>query len=246
MAQQAMTESSYAALAARLSEILKLQSPPLAITFSQIAPAAIPRFEGAMPPPTPDGRTGKVAAGCVFWVKAADRTFTTVPEDHGNCSVGSLTHGLKTTDEAAAGDDVAELVGSGWLAKSILPEIPMVKQRPDYITYGPLRETMLEPDVVFMRLNAKQAMMLRDALPELRFEGKPQCHIIALAMEHNEIAISVGCMLSRVRTGMANSEMTCALPAKRLAEVIERLATSCAVDNAVAEYASEDTRRFRV
>jgi len=43
----------------------------------------------------------------VFWMKAADRTFGTVAEDHGNCSVGSVTHGFKTLDEVAGNSDVA-------------------------------------------------------------------------------------------------------------------------------------------
>jgi len=75
-------------------------------------------------------------------------------------------------------------------------------------------------------------------------EGKPQCHIIAIAKEQQEVAASVGCMLSRVRTGLPNSQMTCAIPARRLAEVVERLKTTCAADTTVAAYAAEDARRF--
>ena len=56
-------------------------------------------------------------------------------------------------------------------------------------------------------------MLLHDAWRGLRFEGKPQCHIIPIAKESGEIAVSVGCMLSRVRTGMSNNEVTCAIPA---------------------------------
>ena len=37
-----------------------------------------------MPAPTADGRTGRVPAGCVFWIRGAERSFTTVAEDHGN------------------------------------------------------------------------------------------------------------------------------------------------------------------
>jgi uncharacterized protein (DUF169 family) len=58
------------------------------------------------------------------------------------------------------------------------------------------------------------------------------------------VAVSVGCMLSRVRTGMSNSEMTCAIPARRLAEVIDRLKRTSEADTAVAAYASRDARRF--
>ncbi len=243
-----MTVETYRSLGVKLSDLLKLQSPPLAIGFSMEAPEGVAAFEGPLPEPTADGRTGKVAAGCVFWMKATERRFTTVPEDHGNCSVGSMTHGFKTLEAAASKSDVATLVASGWVNEALFPQIPVVKQRYNYVTYGPLAETpedpAAEPDVVFLRLNAKQAMLLSDALPDLRFEGKPQCHIIPMAKEQNEIAVSVGCMLSRVRTEMGNSEMTCAIPAKRLAEVVQKLDNACAADNAVARYASEDASRF--
>ena len=239
-----MTISDWKGLASELGELLKLQSPPLAITFSNAAPAGVSRFEAATPEPMPDGRTGKVPAGCVFWVEAADKTFTTLPEDHGNCSVGSLTHGLKTLEEVAGNSDVAALLDSGWVTMDVVPQIPMVKGRFEFITYGPLAETAADPDVVFLRLNAKQVMVLHDAMPGLKFEGKPQCHIIPMAKENNDVAVSVGCMLSRVRTNLPNGEMTCAIPAARLREVVERLKATVSADLAVAAYASRDAQRF--
>lgn len=231
-------------LAGELRTLLSLEHAPLAITFSQTAPAGVPAYEGAMPAPTPDGRTGKVSAGCVFWIKAADRTFTTEPADHGNCSVGSMTHGLKTMAEVAGNGDVAALLASGWVTLDMVPQIPVVTQRPNFITYGPLHETGQAPDVVLLRLNPKQVMVLHDALPDMRMEGKPQCHIIAMAKESNAVAASVGCMLSRVRTGLPNSQMTCAIPARRLDEVVRRLRQTGQADNTVAAYAAEDARRF--
>jgi uncharacterized protein (DUF169 family) len=155
-----------------------------------------------------------------------------------------MTHGLKTMEEVAGNADVAALLESGWVTMDMVPRIPVVTQRPNFITYGPLQETPVDPDVVLMRLNPKQVMVLHDAIPEMRMEGKPQCHIIAIAKEHQEVAASVGCMLSRVRTGLPNSQMTCAIPAQRLAEVVARLATTCQADTAVAAYAAQDGRRF--
>jgi uncharacterized protein (DUF169 family) len=87
-------------------------------------------------------------------------------------------------------------------------------------------------------------MTISDAVPELRIEGKPQCHIVPLAAQHGEIAASVGCALSRVRTGMKPHEMTCAIPAGRLPEFVEALRATVAADSAVATYAGEDKRRF--
>jgi len=51
--------------------------------------------------------------------------------------------------------------------------------------------------VVLLRVNARQLMVLSDALPGLSIQGKPQCHIVALAKEHGVPAASVGCALSR-------------------------------------------------
>lgn len=234
----------YKAAAATLTDLLSLDSPPLAITFTQAEPAGVARYAGAMPAPTPDGRTGKEAAGCVFWMKAAKATFHTCASDHANCSVGSLTHGFIPLEVAATREDVQAMCSVKWVTPEMFPGIPVIKQKPQCVVYGPLADTPIDPDVVFLRIIGKQAMMLHDAVQDIRFEGKPQCHIIPLAKEHNQIALSVGCMASRTRTGMSNSEMTCAIPVGKLADLLERLADSCAADKAIAAYAAQDARRF--
>lgn len=230
--------------AAALTAALHLTTPPIAITFSGSAPAGVVPFDTPMPEPTPDGRTGRVPAGCVFWTKAVDRTFTTVAADHGNCSVGSLTHGFATLDEVAGHGDVAALLESGWVTMDMVPEIPVVADRPEMVIYGPLAETPVDPDVVLIRVNGKQLMVLADALPGLRIDGKPQCHIVAVAKQQGEVAVSVGCMLSRTRTGMRSEEMTCAIPGSRLQDVVARVQATAATDAIVASYAAEDARRF--
>ena len=182
-----MTTEEYHVVATELSSTLGLKNAPLAISFSQEAPDGVDDYYDApMPEPTVDGRTGRVPAGCVFWIKAQDRSFTTVAEDHGNCSVGCVTHGLKTLEEVANNSDVACLVDAGWVSPEVFPQIPTVKGSPKYVTYGPLGETILEPDIVLLRLNGKQAMIMSDAIPEIAFQGKPQCHIIAMAKEQNQ------------------------------------------------------------
>lgn len=239
-----MAATDYKKLADDLIATLGLQNEPLAITFSQEAPPGVEPFTDPMPKALEDGRTGRVPAGCVFWMKAAGRTFTTVAEDHANCSVGSVTHGFKSLVEVSEKSDIGALVGAGWVTKELFPNLPVVKARYRFVTYGPLRRTPIDPDVVFLRLNAKQAMTVSDAFPDLRFEGKPQCHIIPIAKEHHQVTVSVGCMLSRVRTGLPNTEMACAIPGPRLAEVVQKIKTTGVIDGTVANYASEDARRF--
>lgn len=229
---------------AALTAALQLRTPPIAITFSGSAPAGVAPFDAPMPKPTSDGRTGRVSAGCVFWTKAVERTFSTVAADHGNCSVGSLTHGFATLDEVADRADVAALLESGWVTMAMIPGIPVVVDRPAFVTYGPLAETPVDPDVVLIRINGKQLMVLTDALPGLRIEGKPQCHIVAVAKQQGEVAVSVGCMLSRTRTAMPSAEMTCAIPAGRLEDLVDRIQATATTDATVALYAAQDARRF--
>ena len=232
-------------MAERLVDLLGLSTPPLAITFCEAIPEGVPAWQGNYPAPTEDGRTGAVPAGCVFWIEGLKRTFATNASDHGNCSVGSLTHGLIGLEEAATRSDVKAVCEAGWVDPEVFPQIPTVRAPGSAIVYGPLADSRIDPDVVFLRLVGKQVMQLHAAIPSLRFEGKPQCHIIAIAKEAGEVAVSVGCMLSRVRTGIPNHEVTCAMPGKELASILTALERSCEADRIVARYASEDSERFR-
>jgi uncharacterized protein (DUF169 family) len=239
-----MSHSCFESWHLDLQELLGLAVPPVAIAFISHVPAGIERIQRTTPPRTADGRTGAVAASCVFWIEGTRGVFATEAEDHGNCSVGSLTHGFKTMEEIAQNADVAALCETGWVTPEAVAKVAVVREKPTSIVYGPLRDMPVEPSVILLRLNGKQQMLLHDAWRGLRFEGKPQCHIIPIAKESGELAVSVGCMLSRVRTGMSNNEVTCAIPASRMSLLIERLRAARAADNAVAAYAAEDSKRF--
>jgi uncharacterized protein (DUF169 family) len=241
----AMT-TDWAGLATRLQDVLHLATPPVAIGFADAPPAGVAAFDAPLSEPAADGRKGRVPAGCVFWVHGGKRTFSTVAEDHGNCSVGRFTHGFASLEEVAGNDDVATLLASGWVSEAAVGTIPSVSERPGAVTYGPLAETpeSIDPDVVLLRVNGRQMMVLSDAIPTLSIQGKPQCHIVALAKDQGIPAASVGCALSRARTGMTPEEMTCALPAKDLAEFVAAIESAASIDTEVAKYAAADARRF--
>jgi uncharacterized protein (DUF169 family) len=239
-----MDNPSWPELADALTRTLELTTPPIAITFSDAPPEGVDAYTGPKPPPAPDGRTGPVPAGCVFWTKAVDRSFSTVASDHANCSVGTLTHGFAGLEEVAGNSDVAALLESGWVTMDQVPEIPVVRARTGAVTYGPLKDTSRTPDVVLVRIRAGQLMLLADAVPDLEIGGKPQCRVVALAKEQGEVAASLGCTLSRTRTGQRDDEMTCAIPGGRLAEVVSRVAETARIDAVAESYASADISRF--
>jgi uncharacterized protein (DUF169 family) len=128
-------------------------------------------------------------------------------------------------------------------SESDFGEIPAVDSPPGAVTYEPLGESR-HGDVVLVRLHTAGLMTLLDAWPDLIIEGKPQCHIVALARQHGRIAASLGCALSRVRTGIPATEGTAAIPLELLEELIERLTTTAKANAAVARYAGTDSARF--
>jgi uncharacterized protein (DUF169 family) len=231
-------------LAQRLRVALRLGAPPIAIRFEAKDASAVPPFGVAPPAPNESGRTGSVPAGCVFWIRATERTFATNALDHANCSVGSLTHGWIDLPQAASRDDVAAVLAAGWVDEAAVGSLPRVRERPASIVYGPLAEATSTPDVVLVRIDGLALMTLHGAVPDLRIEGRPQCHIVALAKEDGAVAASVGCALSRARTGMPPSEMSCVIPGARLRDVVEGLEAAAALDKQMASYAAGDARRF--
>src|SRR5437868_2609005 len=105
-----------------LQTLLGLSISPVGIAFLNYVPDGARRITRAMPRATADGRTGAVAASCVFWIEGTQGIFVTLAEDHGNCSVGSLTHGFRTMAEIAHNADVAALCEAGWVTPQAVAE----------------------------------------------------------------------------------------------------------------------------
>lgn len=224
-------------IAASLTSLLGLEYQPVAITFHDRVPnGGTKYFDGAMSTPTEDGRSGRVAAPCVFWIHGHESTFATLPADHGNCSVGQFTHGLAEAADIVDNADVAALLEVGWVTLEAFADVAHRSRRPAAISYGPLGEAESVPDVVLLRVSPKQMMEIADAVP-VEWSGKPQCQILPRAADRKVIAASMGCALSRARTGMADDELTCAVPGERIEELAEALVSVCSADAAVTEYA---------
>lgn len=180
----------------------------------------------------------------MFWIKGAHAQYVTRADDHANCSVGSLTHGFRSLPEVAANDDVRALLASGWVDEAGVSALPVVPRGTDTVAYAPLATASFPPQVVLVRLNARGLMTVKSAVPELPVEGKPQCHIVAMAKNQQRAAASVGCALSRARTGLRVDELTCVFPAATLPTLIVELEHHAALDSSMARYAGADAQRF--
>jgi uncharacterized protein (DUF169 family) len=235
---------SFAAQSDALTNLLGLEHSPIAITFHDEVPNnGVPRFAEPMSEPTEDGRSGRAAAPCVFWMHGHDHTFDTVAEDHGNCSVGRFTHGFADASEIIDKNDVAALLDVGWVTMEAFAGVAALSRRPKGVRYGPLAEAKTIPDVVLLRVSPRQMMEINDAV-EVEWSGKPQCQILPRAADTGVIAASMGCALSRARTGMGDDELTVAVPGGRIQELVGALRDVCRADEMVAVYAEADLARF--
>ncbi len=222
--------STLAAVAQELVELLGLEHPPVAVSLSK------------SPVTTPDIAVAAQPAGCCFWALGETRKLQTTPHDHAHCSIGSYTHGLIGLQAAASAPDTAALVGSGWVTATDLTGAPSLPFAPASITYGPLAHADT-PDVVLVRLTPLSLMALQSACPGLRLVTKPQCQIVPLAFG-GTVSVSPGCAVSRIRADLPAGELTCALPASKLALIVDQLRRSTSADRVVAEYAAADRASF--
>jgi uncharacterized protein (DUF169 family) len=235
---------TYSALSDSLTNLLGLVHSPIAITFHDELPDDdVPRFDEPMSQPTEDGRIGRAAAPCVFWMHAHQRTFDTLAEDHGNCSVGRFTHGFAEATDILDKSDVAALLDVGWVTTEAFAGVAAMARRPKGVRYGPLAQATSDPDLVLIRVSPRQMMEINDAV-EVDWSGKPQCQILPKAAEQGVIAVSMGCALSRARTGMGDDELTVAVPGHRVAELVAALQPVTTADAAVVGYAMADLARF--
>ncbi len=173
------------------------------------------------------------------------------PEDHANCSVGSYTHGFVSMADAATRGDVARARRGGLgHARGDFPTIPAVEATRARSPTGrsPRRR---HGDVVLRaaaRGRADDAAATRGRTCVI--EGKPQCHIVAIAKEQGRLAASVGCALSAgPAPACGAAEATCrACPVARARRARRPRLESRRASRTrpVARYAGADAARFAV
>jgi uncharacterized protein (DUF169 family) len=204
-----------------LESLLQLSSKPISITFRAEAPSGVSRVATREP------------AGCGYWRRAAaGEVFYTAADDHKLCPVGAHTHNVALNPAEAKELEglVGTMVGLEYLTMDDVARIPRRAEPFGVAVYAPLERAPLPPDVVLVRGNARQLMLLAEAAqsagagsdsPAL---GRPTCAVLPQALNSGRTAASFGCIGNRVYTGAADDEAYFAIPGARLAAVEERLA----------------------
>lgn len=204
----------------RLTELLGLHTPPVAVTFAAAAPAGIARVSRPGP------------AGCAYWKQAAEgAVFYTEAADHFNCPVGAYTHGVGLPPERAKELEgvVGTMVGLQYIRMEEVGALPRRKEPFRVAIYAPLAEAPAPPDVVLVRGRARQIMLVAEAARAAGLEGdraamgRPACAMIPAVLDGPGGLTSLGCIGNRVYTGMGDDELYFTIPGGKVGLVVERL-----------------------
>ena len=204
-----------------LSELLQLSSEPVAISFVDRAPAGVPHVAAAEP------------AGCGYWRRAAaGEVFFTNPDDHKGCPVGAHTHNVPLTPAEHEGlmGLVQTMVGLSYLKMEEVPHIPRRKTPMQVAVYAPLASAPIPADVVLVRGNARQLMLLAEASQAAGVAathatmGRPTCAVLPEAINSDLTSASFGCIGNRVYTGAGENDAYFAIPGSKLQQVEDSLA----------------------
>jgi uncharacterized protein (DUF169 family) len=203
-----------------LESLLGLGSPPIAIAFRDRAPEGVERI------------APRALAGCGYWTLASSgKVFYTEAADHYGCPIGMHTHNVEMP--AASADELRGLIGTmvqiGYLRESDIPQIPHRTEPFGVAVYAPLAASPCAPDLVLLRGNARQMMLVAEAAQSAGVAGtrpalgRPTCAVLPDAIASQRTSVSFGCVGNRVYTGLPDDEAYVALPASRLEEVLSAL-----------------------
>jgi uncharacterized protein (DUF169 family) len=208
--------------AKQLQDLLELKWPPISITFRQEAPAGIPKISESAP------------SGCAYWKLAAQgQVFYTEASDHFGCPIGAYTHGVILPP--AQGKELEVMLEMMVCLNYLkIEEVPAIPRREDpfgVAVYAPLAEAPFEPDVVIVRGNAKQMMLLAEAFNATGLSnsnvimGRPTCAMIPAVLKTHQSAMSLGCIGNRVYNDLGDEELYLAMSRSQLTTVVEELSS---------------------
>lgn len=207
-------------LSSRLTDVLSLTAPPIALSFVAERPPDVP------------GYSEQVPSACSFWRAAEQRTFYADAAQHHNCPIGTMVMGFELTPEVESklGELVGGMCAQNYLTPDEPPNIPTMSQGHAGIVYGPLAEQDAAPDVVLLWVTPQQAMLANEAMGTANWTagqpvatGRPGCAALPLSVSQGAPVMSFGCAGMRTFTRIADDLLLIAVPGSKLADFAEAL-----------------------
>ena len=220
--KSAVKKHKYAIIANDLKDALKLESSPVAISFSTEAPEGIEQLKGEIR-----------LCQMLDKVRFDGDVFYTTSANH-KCDGGSGSCGMKEMNERIkTGEFLCKmgLFGSNMAAKRFIASNPRIEYGTvKIVSFLPLEKVTFEPDVVVLVCNAKQGMLITEAFAyetgkrTLGLTGPPICSsIVAAPYLTGELTYSFGDHGARKYMKTKDEDVFVGIPAELLTCINDNL-----------------------
>jgi uncharacterized protein (DUF169 family) len=231
----------YQDLTNRFVSALQLRHMPVGLAFVESLPEQVQHTAARVP------------SACTFWRLAEQGIFYADAEDHKQCPIGMMTMGFQMpeSDQQRAQELVQTMANVHYFSPAEVSALPVVQKPHQYIIYGRMDQISVPVDVVLCILDTQQAMLAAEALGQVNWLqggqsafGRPTCGIIPRTLHTGETSMSFGCVGARTYVELTPSEAVLTIPAQRFAELVERLETIVAANNALAPFHQQQKATF--
>ena len=220
-----------ATIAKQLTEDLDLGQSPIQVSYLDAPPKGVPEHPGGSP------------SVCTFFAEGRRKAFWVDLQGHDACEIGAFVLGM--APEGALGERLMSTVRmmqkEGYLAPGDEGKIPRNQTPPKYVAYGPLGSLPVPPTNVLLFAKPRSAMLAMEASSgPVPVNGRPMCAVVPTLNNGAPVAVSIGCIGSRIYTQMNDDQMVVGIRGDFLGEFARRLRTIRHANQVVAD---EDHRR---
>lgn len=218
-------------LARQLTADLGLTEAPVQVSYLDAPPAGVAQHPEGAP------------SVCTYFAEGRTKSFYAALPAHEACEVGGFVLGVKP--EGEFGSRLMATVGmmqkAGYLAVGEEGKIPRNAQPPKFVAYGPLGSLPVPPTNVLLFAKPSSAMLAMEAAGgPVPVNGRPMCAVVPTLNNGAGVAISIGCVGSRIFTHMSDDQMIVGIRGDHLDAFAHRLRTIVAANAAVG---AEDHHR---
>jgi len=223
-------------VARQLTRQLGLELPPVQVSYLDHPPKGIPEHPGGVP------------SVCTFFAFGTRSAFYAGLPKHEDCEIGAFVLGIPP--EGAVGGRLMATIGEmqkeGYLNPGEEATVPHNPVAPRFVAYGPLGTLPVAPTGVLLFTNPHGAMLAAEAAgsaPDVwavPMNGRPMCAIMPILNQGSPVALSLGCVGSRIYTDLGVDKMVVGVKGDRLTAFAKKLDRIVRANELVR---SEDTAR---
>jgi uncharacterized protein (DUF169 family) len=185
-------------IAKQLTDDLELDRPPVQISYLDAPPEGVDVHPGGAP------------SVCTFFAEGTVRPFYAGLQEHEACEVGAFVLGQPPSGEL--GTRLMGTIGmfqeAGYLAPGEEAKIPRNPSPPKFVAYGPLGSLPMAPTSVLIFARPRSAMFAMEAAHgPVPMNGRPMCSIVPTLNLGAPVAMSIGCIGSRIYTQMGDDRL---------------------------------------